>query len=523
MITIALVVAAAAVALGLSMRTRLPVSVLAILSGVVLQATSAPLDAAVVRDGLLMAATFLVFAVGAEIERRPLRPYLRVAIGVTVLTLLVTAGVGLLLRAALELDVWAAVYWVIALGASSTMLVFDVLRRRERFFEPIGRAVTATTLVQDVFVIVTLSALSALAPGTAHASVVLAGVAGLAGVAWLLARFVAPFAMLRLGLDEEERLLFVLLVLFLFAAGARWAGSPLVTGAYFAGMAISWFPVGGLARGYLKSFSDFFSTIFYVLLGLVVAVPSPADVVAELIFVAALLLVRPFVLLPLVRRTGLTVRASIEAVTLLAQAGELAVIVALVGIELGHVDEKTLGVVAAVVVTTALVPLLSSDRSTWRLTRWYPFGGRSSLDAAPSGHVLLLGCGETGAVVLDRLRRAAVDVVVVDDDPAVVQSLRQQGVPVLRGDGANPDVLRAAGGDRARAVVSTMRRVNDNARLLSTLRGATVLVRVFSERDGERIRALGGHAVVEAEAAAEALMKWHTDMTTGSAAGSGGD
>src|SRR5690606_16377012 len=161
------------------------------------------------------------------------------------------------------------------------------------------------------------------------------------------------------------------------------------------------FPVGDLSRGYLKSFSDFFTTIFYVTLGLLVAVPSTRHVATELAFVMVVVLVRPLFLWPLVRRSGLTVRSSIETVTLLAQAGELAVIVAIVGVELGHLGEATLGAVVAVVaVTTGIVPWLSSDRVTWRLTSWYPSGKRAVLDTIPSQHVLLLGCGETGSLVL---------------------------------------------------------------------------------------------------------------------------
>ncbi|MFW6066977.1 MAG: cation:proton antiporter [Myxococcota bacterium] len=510
MITVGIAIAAAAIALGVAMRTRLPASVLAIAAGVGLQALSAPMDTGVVRDGLLLSATFLVFAVGAEIERRPLRPFRPAALGLTFATLLLTGAVGVLLWRLLGLDALTAAYWVIALASGSTLLVFELLRRRERFFEPVGRVVTATTLAQDVVVIVALSLLAAFGPGGRESPAVLAGMVGLAVAAWALARWIAPFAMLRMGLDDEERLLFVLLVLFAFAAVARWTGNPLVTGAYFAGMAMSRFPVGGLTRGYLKSFSDFFTMIFYVMLGMVIVVPSPASMVAELAFVTAVLLLRPFVLLPLVRRSGLAVRSSIEAVTLLAQAGELAVIVALVGMELGHVGEQTLGVIAVVVVaSTAVVPWISSDAVTWRLTHAYPFQGRRSLGRAPSGHVVLLGCGETGTAILKRLERASADVVVVDDDPAVVQALQERGVAVLRGDGADPQVLQAAGAMRARAVVSTMRRAADNAHLLRTLRGPEILVRTFSLDEAEGVRQLGGHPVSEAEVAAEALLEWH--------------
>lgn len=512
MITVGLILAAAAVALGLGMRTGVPTSVLAIAAGVLLQVISAPVDAPLVRDSLLIAATFLVFAVGAELERKPLRAYRGVALRLASMTIVVTGAVGALLWATMDLDAWTAIYWVTALSASSTLLVFDLLRSREQLFEPTGRIVSATALMQDLIVVLTLAAFAALAPKTPGPGGILAGVVGLAVAGWLLSRWVAPFFVQRVRLDDEERLLFILLVLFGFSAVARWTGGALVTGAYFAGLAISRFPVGDLSRGYLKSFSDFFTTIFYVTLGLLVAVPSTRHVATELAFVMVVVLVRPLFLWPLVRRSGLTVRSSIETVTLLAQAGELAVIVAIVGVELGHLGEATLGAVVAVVaVTTGIVPWLSSDRVTWRLTSWYPSGKRAVLDTIPSQHVLLLGCGETGSLVLAALRAAARDVVVIDGDPAVVRSLTQDSVPALRGDGADPEVLREAQADRAVAVISTMRRAEDNARLLSTVHGPLVLVRVFSEQEAEQIRELGGVPVVEAELAAESLIRWHEE------------
>lgn len=513
MITVGLILAAAAVALGLAMRTRIPTSVLAIVAGVVLQVLSVPIDGGTVRDGLLIAATFLVFAVGAELERKPLRSHRRVALGLASMTLIATAAVGALLWAMMDLNGWTAIYWVTALSASSTLLVFDLLRSRQQLFEPTGRLVSATALIQDLMVILTLAMFVALAPTTPHPGGILAGVAGLAVAGWLLSRRLAPFVFERVKLDEEERLLFILLVLFGFAAVARWTGGALVMGAYFAGLAISRFPVGDLARGYLKSFSDFFTTIFYVTLGLLITVPSPGEVITELVFVGVIVLVRPLLLLPVVRRSGLTVRSSIETVTLLAQAGELAVIVAIVGVELGHLREATLGAVVAVVaVTTAIVPWLSSDRVTWRLTRWYPSRRKASLDTASTKNVLLLGCGETGSRVLAGLRPTSSDVVVIEGDPAVVQALARDGVSVLRGDAGDPEVLRQARADRALAIISTMRRAEDNARLLSTVKGPTIFVRVFSEQEADHIRELGGRPVVEADIAATSLMKWHAEV-----------
>ena len=510
MTTLGLVIAAAALALGAAMWTRLPASVLGIVAGIALQGLAAPVDGGLVRDGLVIAASFLVFIVGAEIERRPLRPYQPLALGLAAVTVLVTAAVGALLWLVLALNAWTAIYWVVALSASSTLLVFDLLRRRELLFESTGRIASAVALMQDLMVVLALALFAALAPGNREPTWVVAGVVGLALAGWLISRWVAPFLMQRVQLDEEERLLFILLVLFAFGAAARWSGDALVTGAYFAGLAVSPFPVGDLARGYLKSFSDFFTTIFYVLLGLLVTLPEPNAVLTELVFVTALLLVRPVILLPLVRQSGLTVRASIEVLTLLAQAGELAVLVAIVGLELGHIVDATFSaVVAGVAVTSAIAPWLSSEPVTWWRTRWYPFARKATLETSPSGHILLLGCGETGATVLEGLQKLQVELLVVDVDPAVVDWVAKRGVSVLRGDGADPAVLREANASQAKAIISAMHRPRDNARLLQHVQGPPVVVRTFSEQEAERIRELGGQPVVEAELAAAALIAWH--------------
>jgi hypothetical protein len=43
--------------------------------------------------------------------------------------------------------------------------------------------------------------------------------------------------------------------------------------------------------------------------------------------------------------------------------------------------------------------------------------------------------------------------------------------------------------------------------------GPAVLVRVFSEAEADQIRRLGGHPVIEAEVAAEALLAWHDELS----------
>jgi len=110
--------------------------------------------------------------------------------------------------------------------------------------------------------------------------------------------------------------------------------------------------------------------------------------------------------------------------------------------------------------------------------------------------------------LLETLLAAGNDVVVVDDDPAVIARLRQADVPCIRGDASDREVLLRANARNARLVTSTIRRPRDNARVLELAHGVPVLVRVFEEADAAWVRASGGTPVLYSEAAADSLMTW---------------
>jgi uncharacterized protein YbjT (DUF2867 family) len=129
-------------------------------------------------------------------------------------------------------------------------------------------------------------------------------------------------------------------------------------------------------------------------------------------------------------------------------------------------------------------------------------------ETPPAGHVLLLGCGDNGMPLMETLLSSGHEVVVVDDDPAVVAALQEGGVRTIRGDATDPRALWLAGARDARLVVSTIRRPLDNLPLIRGLRGVPVVVRVFEAAEGALIRAAGGTPIPYSEAAAEDFMRW---------------
>lgn len=87
--------------------------------------------------------------------------------------------------------------------------------------------------------------------------------------------------------------------------------------------------------------------------------------------------------------------------------------------------------------------------------------------------------------------------------------------------GADPRVLQAAGAEHAGVIVSTMRRVEDSVRLIQRCPdGHTIVVRVFSEGEADKIRAAGGIPIVFVKGATDTLMDWFDREVRGARASS---
>jgi Trk K+ transport system NAD-binding subunit len=79
---------------------------------------------------------------------------------------------------------------------------------------------------------------------------------------------------------------------------------------------------------------------------------------------------------------------------------------------------------------------------------------------------------------------------------------------MLRGDAADEEVLKRAGGRDAKLVIASMRRVEDALAVIAWLPGVPVIVRVFENSEVDQVRAAGGIPVSNAEASAEVFLKW---------------
>lgn len=505
MIGIAIFLAGAAVAHGLARWLNLPSTPLLIAAGVVLGRLQL-LPAELLQEVLVLGLTFLLFATGIELSPRRVGRQLRAALEVGTLQFVVLGGLGIVAALLLGLEPLTALYLGLALTASSTLVVVRLLQRRKQLFEPYGRLVVGVLLLQDLLVIMLIPLLIRAPDG---ATAVVRGVLGtvaLLGLTWAVQRWLTPL-LVRLHAEEEVFLLTTLVVLFAFIGLADALAIPLAAGAFLAGVAVSRFPMSGLIRGQLSSFSDFFTAIFFLALGAILVPPSVTVLAHALVLSLLVVLVTPVLVGAVARRAGFGLRPAIESGLLLSQTSELSLVVGLQGLVIGQITQDAFTTLALVTIgTMVLTPAIAHPRVTRFLIRLYP--SRPAPEEPHSGHVLLLGCGAQGMPLLETLILLGEDVVVIDDDPEVVRRLRDGDVYCIRGDASDPEVLVKGAARRAKLISSTIRRPRDNGHLLRAAEGVPVLVRVFEDEDAEWVRELGGIPILYSEAAAEEFLRW---------------
>lgn len=518
----ALLLMAAAIAHGLSRGLRIPLLPLLILGGMSLNAldwvaglTDPQLVAEGVQSGgavarvLEFGLVFLVFSSGVELNPSRFTRHGRAVWWVGMLQFFACAASGFGVSLWIGYSPIQASYIAFGLAASSTVVVLRHLRQRQAMFEPFGRMVTGVLLIQDIVMVLVIVILARLGAGVAGISLALVEVMFLGAAAWVAQRFAIPALLERMKPDEESLMLWLVAVLLVFSGISLALGLPAVVGAFAGGFTFSAFPLNGLVRGQLSSFTYFFHAVFFVALGALIGFPTGSHWVQALQLSAVIILVTPFLVAILAEWQGLNARSSIESGLVLAQASEFSLLLGLSGVALGQLEPDAFRVLAlTAILTMAMTPVLGREEVARFLLRFHPLRSFKSPTKPPEGHILMLGFGSAGMWTLKPFRNQGDQVLVVDDDPVVCKELIRLGISVLRGDASDDAVLHRAGARQAKLVITSTRRVADALQIIRWTQGVPVLVRVFETDEAQRVHDAGGIPISNSIAAADGLLQW---------------
>ncbi len=525
-------------ALALLRRAGLPTIMAYLLVGVVVGPSGLNLieDRASAQAVAEFGVVFLMFSIGLEFSLSSLRAMRRLVFGLGVLQVLGTMVLLMLIGVTLAgLTLPAAFVLSGALAMSSTAILSKLLTERHELEQPHGREVIGVLLFQDLAVVPLIILLPALGGEGQdwYWPLALAFVKAAVALALVL-RFGQSLMRRWLGWVAAQRsaeffMLNVLLITIGMAAVSELLGLSMALGAFLAGMLIAETPYRIQVENDIRPFRDVLLGLFFITVGMFldlgVAWQYAPAIAATLM---AVLLVKLLVVWAASRWLGSDSGAALRSALWLATAGEFGFVLLSLGRQYELVPLPWQQIVATALVLSMLAaPLVvaASDRLVLRLvaSEWSrrslqltQIAARAMRVKAP---VLILGYGRTGQHLARLLEHEGIAFIAVDHDPERVKRAQAAGENVVYGDASRPEILKAAGLTRARAVVISFADRHAALGILELVRqlrpDVPVVVRARDEADIERMFDAGASEVIPEAIEVAVMMAVQTLVLTG--------
>jgi Kef-type K+ transport system membrane component KefB len=477
----------------LFVRLRQPLLITYILAGVALGPAGLGLVRAHSSVQLFaqLGVTVLLFIVGLKLDLTHIRHIGSVALatGLGQLTFTIVIGFGMLL--AMGRGVVESIYVAVALTFSSTIIIVKLLSDKREIDSLHGRIAVGFLVVQDLAVVAAMMVMSAMRnagdQGTAQVLGAFAlRVAAAAVITPVLMRWVIPRALSVIARSQELLLLFAVAWGVALAALGEAVGFSKEAGAFLAGFTLASTPYRDAMSARLSPLRDFLLLFFFIELG---SGFNLASLGAELGTASALslfvLVGNPLIVMCIMGYMGYRKRTGFLAGLTVAQISEFSIVFIAMGISLGHIQPRALGL-------TTLVGVVTITASTYMILYSHPLFDRLSpylsrfererphRELAEDAHtaqddaveLIVVGVGRYGHSILSRLRDAGAQALGVDADPEVTRALREAGWSVRFGDGEDGAFIETLPLRKAKLVVSTLPQWSVNRALFAGLRAA---------------------------------------------------
>jgi len=320
-----------------------------------------------------MGIVFLLFAVGLECPLARLRAVGRTALAIALAESLATFAAGFCLGEAWGFPLYDSLFIGLAISVTSTVIVSSVLQEIGILNGSDATLVLGITVLEDIVTVTLLGLLQSVAR-SGHLSAlslvtsVILVVVFIVGVLSLGPRTISPLIdRINATKIRQVLLLAILGVAFAFALLSSLIGISVATGAFLAGVLVAESRSQAVAHEVMAPLKELFGAIFFVSMGALMNLGLlPFYVLPIAAFLATAIGVKVAATYLMAR--GLRVpraEARRTAITLSASGGELALVVAKGGADIGATSGFVLPFVGALtVVTTIIAPYLI--RLAWR-------------------------------------------------------------------------------------------------------------------------------------------------------------
>lgn len=411
----------------------------------------------------------LMFGVGLQFHLKELLAVRRVAIPGALVQIAVATGLGVLITRSAGWSLGGGVVFGLAISVASTVVLLRVLSDHGQLHTPSGHVAVGWLVVEDLFTVLVLVLLPALAGNTGESPNVLAvtSIAVLKLGAMLVFTLLVGQKLIPKFLEyvarTQSRELFTLTILVValgIAVGAaKVFGASMALGAFLAGVVVGQSDFSSRAASDALPMRDAFAVLFFVSVGMMV---DPAALFANvgltLAAIAVVVIGKPVAAYAVVKLLRYPTGTALAVAVALAQIGEFSFILGVLGEKLGLLPPAAnQALVAAAIVSITLNPLLFGlvERVTRKLE------ARASLtDEGPAPwtdseqpRAIVVGYGPVGRMLTKILQENGIAPVVIELNIDAVRAINAAGGRAVYGDAMQAEILEQAGVHKAASLV----------------------------------------------------------------------
>jgi monovalent cation:proton antiporter-2 (CPA2) family protein len=308
----------------------------------------------------------LMFIAGLETDMDEFKKSGKAATFVGVLGIIVPLSLGYLAGLVMELSTIQAVFLGLLLSATSVSISVQALKEMNKLKSKEGSAILGAAVIDDILVIIALAFLMSMAGEDVHLGTVIIKKVIFFAVAILLAWKVVPvvlrkFAPLRV---TETVISAALIVCFSFAYLAEFTGVAAIIGAYIAGVAVSFTDYKQEVFEKVETISySIFVPVFFTSIGVAVKFSGVGQYIWVIVALSIIAILTKLIGAALgAKLAGFNWRSSLGVGAGMVSRGEVALIIAGIGLETKLLSNELFTVLVVVVLVTTIVtpPLMKA-------------------------------------------------------------------------------------------------------------------------------------------------------------------
>lgn len=412
----------------------------------------------------------LLFIVGLHLNPKIIREVGKVSLVAGLGQVLLTTTVGFVIAVLLGIDKVAALYVGIALTFSSTIIILKLLSDKKDLQKFYAKIAIGFLLVQDIIASLILIVIamtggqesSDLLTSTNH--IVIKGAALMVGL-MVLSTYILPKVTKYVATSQELLFIFSLAWGMGMASLFLWLGFSVEIGALIAGVSLSVTSYADEIASRMRPLRDFFVVIFFILLGSQLGLANLGTIVVPAIIFSFFVLVgNPVIMIILMNLLGYSRRTSFMSALTVAQISEFSLILATLGMQMGHLDQQTLSLITLVGIITITVSsylILYSEKIYPVLSNWLGWlelikNNKRERTTHDEYTAVLFGYDRVGSDFIEAFKKLDQSYCVIDFNPAAVDRMQKDGLPFFYGDASDIEFLEDLPFGKVKLVVSTV-------------------------------------------------------------------